>query len=253
VTGSPIAAIRGMSMPRVYHLGAGGHVHELANSVSASWSHRDVTADAGAVAAVANSPLAAVLGAGMNPRVYYLSADGHVRELAWLGSDWSHRDVTADAGAVTAMAGSPLAAVQVEHGLYSWEPHVYYLTADGHVHELAWSGSAWSHRDVTADSGAVAAMEKSPIAAMCQGYASEPRVYYLTADGHVHELGWSGKWSHRDVTADAGAVAAMTGGGLTAIGIGEYASPRTYYLSADGLVRELAWVGHWAGGPAIGA
>ncbi len=195
VKGSPLAAIRGASSwPRVYHLSADGHVHELA-WLGSNWSHRDVTADAGAVAATTGSPIAAIIGASMDPRVYYLSTDGHIHELAWLGSNWSHRDVTADAGAVAAMTGSPIAAIQIEHGLFSWEPHIYYLSTDGHIHELAWSGGKWSHRDVTVDAGAVAAMEKSPIAAMCQGYGSEPRVYYLSADGLVQELAWVGHWA----------------------------------------------------------
>ena len=86
------------------------------------------------------------------------------------------------------------------------------------------------------------------------GSALDPRIYYLSADGHVHELAWQGSWSHRDVTADAKGVAAMTGGGIAVMENQPNLDLRIYYVSADGQVQELAWVGgKWKQGPALGA
>jgi hypothetical protein len=97
------------------------------------------------------------------------------------------------------------------------DPHVYYLTADGHVHELAWvndggqettytvheptnagelirasiSHRGWNHRDVTQAGGSDAAVfSTSPLTAIGTGSNRDPRVYYLDTKYHVHELAW---------------------------------------------------------------
>ena len=143
-------------------------IHELtwlsSSAVSGSWSHRDVTAEASAVAMTGTAIAALDSLLDADRRIYYRSRDGHVQELACnvqALASWSHRDVTADAKGVAAMFGSPIAAIRGANAY----PRIYYLSADGHVHELAYFSSSWSHRDVTADAKGVAAMTGSGIAA----------------------------------------------------------------------------------------
>ena len=89
----------------------------------------------------------------------------------------------------------------------------------------------------------------------------DPRTYYETADGQIHELAyWGGSWHHRVVTTDAGGPAAAAGTALTATTMN--GDPRVYYESGDGQIHELAfWGDNWhhqvvttaAGGPAAAA
>jgi len=99
-----------------------------------------VTTDSGSsTAAVRGSPIAAIgVGPNLDPRIYYLSADEHVQELAWVGEKWTQSDVTVRSGdAEPAMAGAPIAARGVGDNL---DPHVYYVTQGGYAQELAWVG-----------------------------------------------------------------------------------------------------------------
>lgn len=251
-TGSPIAAVgRGLNLdPRVYYLSEDNSVQELSwFSGGDRWTHRDVSAAASADPASPWSSLAAMgcgyyrSTAGLDPRIYYMSANGNIHELGWFTDRgrWEHRDATAAAGGVIAKTASAIAALGSGVNL---DPRVYYLDDGNHVQELAWADGLWSHRDVTADAGGVAARTDSPIAAVGSGDGRNPRIYYFDADGRVQELAWvSGAWSHRNVTTDADGVAAATGSPLAAIGSGNDRIPRIYYLSADRHVRELAWVG----------
>jgi hypothetical protein len=133
--------------------------------------------------------------------VYYLGTDAHVYELTWSGVGWVYWDVTTSAGnAPPAAAGSAISST-----VGGTAPHVYYLGTDAHVHELAWSGANWVHRDVTTSAGnAPAAAAGSAISSTVAG--NVPHVYYLGTDAHVYELTWSGtNWVYRDVTTSADA------------------------------------------------
>ena len=121
-------------------------------------------------------------------------------------------------------------------------PRTYYETADGQIHELAWSGSNWSERVVTTDAGAPPAAAGSALTSTT--YAGEPRVYYEGGDGQIHELAhWGGGWHHLVVTTAAGGPAAAAGTALTSTTCN--GEPRVYYETADGQIQELA---HWGGG-----
>ncbi|HLH20818.1 MAG TPA: C1 family peptidase [Bryobacteraceae bacterium] len=228
--------------PRVYYLAlANNHVHELA-WVSGAWHDRDLTQETSGPAPTALSQVAALgSGGSLDPRVYYLSADKHVQELAWSGGGWHVRDVTASASA-------PGAAPSVVTGFAtgsSRDPRVYYTTPDQHIHELAWVSGGWHHRDITSDAGA-APNAGTSIRAMGVGTSLDPLVYYISNGSHIHELGWSGgSWHDRDVTKDSGAPAAG-GAALAAVGVGSAHDPRVYYAAGNGHIHELAWAnGGW--------
>jgi hypothetical protein len=141
------------------------------------------------------------------------------------------------------------------------DAHVYCIV-DDHVVELAWLGG-WTHKDVTAITGAPAIAPDSDIT--CFGFNQTAfgfggpggRIYYQDRNGHVNELAWDvensfqhpeGKWVHNDVTGLAGAPAGDAGH-LTCLGIGGVLlippSPHIYYLDQNQHVIELVWVGRW--------
>jgi hypothetical protein len=81
---------------------------------------------------------------------------------------------------------------------------VYYVTADGHIHELSVIlGGAWGHADLTGSFGLPPVPQGG---GLFGGFAFEAQrskqVYYSTADGHIHEYGviLGGGWGHADLT-----------------------------------------------------
>jgi hypothetical protein len=89
------------------------------------------------------------MGAGGNrdPRVYYLSADNHVHELAWLGNSWGDQDVTAAANGSPATPGPGYTLTAMGAG-GDRHPRVYYLDGANGVDEYSWSGSSWGARAI---------------------------------------------------------------------------------------------------------
>ncbi|MCB0132138.1 MAG: carbohydrate binding domain-containing protein, partial [Caldilineaceae bacterium] len=254
-TESTLASVSADGYPRVYYKarGLGGdYVHELAwDDAIKGWTWRDITSAATPTvtdAAVAEtSPLVSTTVNGA-PRVYFLTPQGHVQELAWVVDAWHHRDLTADASAPLADSGL-LAVTTVTND----DPRVYYRTANGHIHELAWRSltHVWYHRDLTAETGGDPA-ERRVLSATTANL--EPRIYYVGAtDGHINELAWfSSQWHWRDLTTAVETENGITllpvaeGSPLSVTTIGSRGNPRVYYLGQgpDGLhIQELAWLG----------
>ena len=104
-TGAPSAAAGSAlashvySGSRVYFISADDHVHELAWVVSDSgpeWNTTDLTLTTGAPSAAAGSALAfhdSITGT-VGSRVYFISADNHVHELATVPGGWNTTDLT---------------------------------------------------------------------------------------------------------------------------------------------------------------
>ena len=177
---------------------------------------------------------------GTAGRVYYPDGNGHVHELAWENKWVNTGDLTAMTGAAPAASGSGLTC----YGVSGTAARVYYLDANGHVHELAWENEWVNTGDLTAMTGAAPAAPGSALT--CYGVGgTAARVYYLDANGHVHELAWENKWVNTgDLTAMTGAAPAASGSGLTCYGVSGTAA-RVYYVDAGGHVHELAWENKW--------
>src|SRR6516225_10416894 len=141
-------------------------------------------------------------------------------------------------------------------------PRVYFLVqgSDGaSVHQFAWlqnpvgtPGHGWAHDDVTSETNAPLAYSFSDLATIGTGANSDPRIYYLSGDGHVNQLAWlsaQGTWAPPfDLTGNANPPAfvgsdSATSGGLAAMGSGSNSDPHIFYLSPDGHVQHLAWNG----------
>jgi hypothetical protein len=178
------------SVSRIYYLDTSGHVHELA--WVNGWRTADITAMAKASPAIAGSALACFgFGIGAdNARVYYLQANGHVNELAWLG-EWVANDVTPQAGANPAALRSALCCF----GAGGTGTRLYYLQDNNHVFELAWlSGIGWVSTDVTLQAGAAPASSTTPLTCFGAGGSDAP-VYCLDANDQVLTLTWVGRWA----------------------------------------------------------
>ncbi|MCB0056302.1 MAG: carbohydrate binding domain-containing protein, partial [Caldilineaceae bacterium] len=148
-------------------------------------------------------------------------------ELAWMSyldpytAGWYHLDVSNETGAPTAAVDSSLASLT-----YHTEPRIYYVAADQTVHELAWmsyldpANAHWYHLGVGAEAGAPPVTPGSTLGVTT--YQTEPRVYYLAADRHVHELAWTSHldpanagWTHLDLTEDVQGPLAFDGSALS--------------------------------------
>jgi hypothetical protein len=143
--GSPITVFQlNSSSARVYHFDTNYHVREVTygqalayGTLITSWSSNDLSGRTGAAISAPNSGLTSVLLNSNSFRIYYNSAEGHVRELSWSGG-WSVSDVSASAGAPAAIPGSALTSA-VSNGVIG----VFYFPAANQPQELLWHGS-WS-------------------------------------------------------------------------------------------------------------
>lgn len=201
--------------PRVYvqdGLGT-GRVWELAWwEYARHWLATDITEAANNPARAAWGSQLACMGVdGAGPRVYFLELDntgnGRVWELAsWDETNsWVAADITDQAGAQPAAAGSRLACLPMKH--VGSAARIYFLDTNGHVSELAWN-RCWGSTDLTAAArapGGVIQPAAAQSALACLGLNGNPRIYYLPSGqrGHVAapesvaELSWQRRWISR--------------------------------------------------------
>jgi hypothetical protein len=117
---------------------------------------------------------------------------------------WKTDDVTAATGAPAAAPIRPAGYVFETQGTQ----HVTYIgLSDNHVHELRWDTNGVHTSDLTAATGALAAVQVSPV-----GYAFEAQgtqhVVHIGADNDIHELWWdTNGWHSNNLTAATGTAA----------------------------------------------
>jgi hypothetical protein len=135
------------------------------------------------------------------------------------------------------------------------EPRVYYLDSRRMVQELAWFSddgggmpARWHARAIGDEAHMPPATDGSALAALAYGPQREPRVYYIDTAGLVQELGWFSDdggssppyWHLRTISEDAHKPPAAPNSSLSVADPGE--TPRVYYVTDVGDVKELAWV-----------
>jgi hypothetical protein len=250
----------------VFYIGAEHHIHELFWSGGA-WIHNDLTTQWGGVAAAPGSSLAGTTfvppGGTNSMHVFYFGTDQHVHELNWTNNTWIPNDLTAQWGGPLAATGSSLLSYIFLPPNSSNTMHVFYTTTNQHVEELDWFNYTWTPNDLTTQSGGAAAAAGSALT----GYTFTPpgstngmHVFYLSSDGHVHELFWANAtWFPSDLTTQWGGPAAVGGSALTGYVFTGNAM-HVFYVAADQNVHELIWQpGSWvpdditsfAGGPLV--
>lgn len=237
-----------------------GQVHELWFQVGGSWAANNLSELAGATA-YPPAPWSLLTGY-VTPwnnqlHVNYIDNNGHIHELWYSSSSgWQHNDLTdlANAGNFTAAAprlsggirgrGSPLASYAT---LYNNQSHVDYLDSNGRVHELYYSGN-WQHNDLTEEAGATAytaAQGSSCLDAYETLSNSQQHVNYTDSGGHVHELYYSGKWQHNDLTEAALATKYTAAPGSSLDGyetmFNNQLQQHVNYVDSGGHVHELVY------------
>ena len=183
---------------RVYYESGDGQIHELALWGDNTWHHLVVTTVAGGPPAAAATALTSTTYNG-DPRVYYESGDGQIHELAlWGDNTWHHLVVTTVAGGPPAAAATALTSTT-----YNGDPRVYYESGDGQIHELAlWGDNTWHHLVVTTAAGGPPAAAATALTSTT--YNGDPRVYYESGDGQIHELAlWGDNTWHHLVVSDS--------------------------------------------------
>jgi hypothetical protein len=208
----------------VIYRSADNHLHDL--EWNGAWDHHDLTAYTGAPVAAGD---ACSYGDPDSSSAIYRGANGHVLQLFWYGK-WQWGDLTTLTSAPVT-AGKPSC---ISDGF----DHVFYRTADGHLHDLRWNGSYWTHTDVTTKSGAPAAVGDLS-SYYTSGATPVPHAAYRAADGRILVVYYfNGAWEYSDASGQAKAPAA----------VGEPAGfadayDRLVYRSADSHVHLLQWTG----------
>jgi len=209
----------------------------------AVWHTQDLTALTGASDAIGGSALTSYVWADQKTLgVFYISTDGLIHDVSWDEKDgWDAEDPTKGIGAPTAIGDSALTS-------YIWPDqktqHVFYLSENGHVHELAWDDpKGWQTTDITASTKAPAAVGDSALTSYVWADQKTQHVFYLSNDGHVHELWWeAGKvWKTQDLTAAAEAPSAVRGSALTGYVWPDRETQHIFYLANDGHVQTISW------------
>jgi hypothetical protein len=246
-------------------LDCAGQVWDVNIAVGGQWTAVNVTAAAQGIekappaapgSALSTYQFLNLPGSNVEVQVVYLDTAGHLHEMgSFPNADgltrWGHLDMTLQAGAPTAVAGSPLSGYGWPNGYYLKQ--VVYLDDAGHVWELLNNTvGPWSAADLTQLSGAPPAAAGSPLSGFVwtagQAGAGTKQVVFLDDAGHVHELSFitvlpglgQPRWTDIDITAQAGAKSARAGSPLSGCDWPAARSKQVSYIDVDGQVTELS-------------
>ena len=209
--------------------------------VQTEWSNSQTSCSIGPLLAARGSRLDGYATTFNNQQhVNFIGTDNHVHELYYVGA-WKHNDLTALAGAPAAAPGS---AIDGYETAFNQQQHVNYLDPGGHVHELYFDG-AWHHNDLTALTGAPAAVAGSAIDGYDTTFNNQQHINFMDGNGHVHELYFDSAWHHNDLTALAGAPAAARGSAIDGYQTGSNSQQHVNFMDANGHVHELYYSGSW--------
>jgi Fungal fucose-specific lectin len=236
--GAPSAYVTPDNIPRVVYRGTDGHIHEL--RLQGGWQQADLSAISNPAAFPAACDPFAYVTPDQVPRVIYLGGDSHIHELRLQGG-WQHADLSAIA------AGNPVAPAAGALFAYVTPdkvPRVVYLATDNHIHELRLQGG-WQHADLSAlvtNSPPAFQAVGSPLAFVTPD--GIPRVDYLGADNHIHELRLQGGWQQADLSAISTPPASAAAGNPFAYVTPDNV-PRVVYQGTDNHIHELRLQAGW--------
>jgi hypothetical protein len=237
--------------PNVYYLtrlANDYYVFEMCYEGRGKWVNNNVTTLAGAAYALPGTALVSMYYQDLDPRVYYISVDYHICELAWADGNWHFLDLTATtAGTLNACSERALACTP--HNAQR-DPNVYYLAyvdnkgvRECHVCELSYWDGDWHFTDLTAQAGAPPTSTTSSLACGVHNSDYDPNVYYLGTRNHVYEFShWDHDWHFTDVTeAAGGAPNDSPQSSLTMVAHNDSLDPNVYYLNSAGELCEFSW------------
>lgn len=253
-----------------------GHVHEML--WLNGFSHTDLTNVAQGDMedqenlVLLNTQTSLTLGSAFSPFGYYTgdptyAADPNgpqepwVRRVAYTGawgagidifelsmdyqaSDWSRADLAWQNNvgqyAMPAQEGYRPFGFQDEEGM----PHVVYLGADGHIHQLVWSWDyGWVDDDLFGEAGLLFSRAIHSPTAYITPDDGILRIIYIGQDYHIHELRNDNGWQDADLSQGANA---QVGPKIVGTPPFPYVTPdagefdwRIVYLGTDGDIHEL--------------
>lgn len=182
--------------------------------------------------------------------VYFGGFDGDVRTLTWnSSSNWSPNssDISypARAGAL-APGGSITNMIDTVQN----RPEVHLISIDAHIYELAWtSATGWFSLDLTAitstPSNPTTLASVGGLTNMVDTIVSQPEVYYVGTDNHVHQFYFAGTpsrtWHTFDLSGNTGGAAVMSNSSLASLSDTLVGSPEVYYVGVDQHIHQLSY------------
>jgi hypothetical protein len=199
----------------VVTVGADRHVHELFFTENDDrWHPSDLTvaATTATVTVPLASPGTALAGFttdNQQQHVIFLSDNGDVHELFFTENDdrWHYSNLSRiirqrGQRVPAAMLTSPLVGYQTNFTVL--QEHIFFLTSDGHIHELFFTANNWNWRDLMDDFGFPEAQPTSALTGFTTTLNSQQHIAYIAqVNGHLDELFFDNDWHWNDLTARA--------------------------------------------------
>jgi hypothetical protein len=230
-----------------YYVDANQHVRQLTWSNNGTgWHTFDISGLAGAPNVATGGALTGFVDTMFSQlELYYVATDQHVHQLTWSnnGTGWHTFDISALAGAPNVGTGGRLTGfVDTTFGTLE----IYYADRSRHIRQLTWAnnGTGWHTNDLTALTGAPLTASKGALMSYLDQVLGSLQVFYVDANQHVRQLGWSNNglgWQSADISGLAGAPSAAVGGGLTGFSDPLFGSLEVYYTDVNQHVRQLNW------------
>ena len=243
-----VAAFALDGLEHVLYIDAGGSTHELTHvtgDVITRWPAKDLTKLTHAPTARLETSLSAIV-AGYDQTAFYTGLDGDIQNLLW---DWSgdqlklarSTNITSSAHGQKVRRGTALISSRLGN-----TQHVFYINADGDVHELRMTkttNSSLVWRDHTINSHTNAAVGASQLTGYVMGVSQH--LIYLDDYGHVRELyaDWSGDdwaaWQKEDLTQRTSAPTPAKESGLQSYVVRDVA--HLIMVTSEGRLLDLNW------------
>jgi hypothetical protein len=200
----------------------------------------DITSASGApLAGSVSGGLGSISLPGGTELWYYIDSAGHIIEIHCCGFTWG--DLSALTGAPVALATSALTAYNDSLGL-----HVAYEGTNQHIIWLyyQYSKSSWSATDLTAATGGALAVSGTPLS----GFADVAGQYisYIATNQDVYffYLDYGKTWGNQNISAAAGAGAALSGSAL--MSYADNIGKRYFYEAGNEHIVQLLLTTAWS-------
>jgi|HubBroStandDraft_5_1064220.scaffolds.fasta_scaffold16156_3 hypothetical protein len=216
-----------------FYVASDNSVHQLFYNGS-SWSDEDITSQAQAPLALANSPVTGFSVDNLQ-YVYNIGSDHHLHQLFYNNSSFADTDLTKASGGPLVRTTTKLVAFTTGSPVI----HVYYQSSNGHVHQaFTTTGSNWQDQDLT-----TIAHGASSRAGWIAGFniGNLQYVYFVATTGHVHQLFYNNSsWTEEDLTALSGSEPVASGSGVAAFVVaGGTNQFEVFFIGTDKHVVEL--------------
>jgi len=242
----------------VFYVADDQHVRRLFATPS-GWFFEDITGTINAPLVGITSPLVSFLDptsvTGATQTVFYIDANQQLNRLFRTPSGWLTDNITSQSGAPLASVGSSLTAFLDPTSVTGANQSVFYIDINHHVSHIFKFPAGWQRDDVTALSGALAAVNGSSLSSILDptnSTGARQSVYYIGSDQHVRHIfafTSTGTWMNDDLTAISNApVNAATGSQLSSFlsptgAIGAFQS--IFYTGADQHLRHIFSTSVW--------